>query len=623
METVWDAGQRYGVLAEQLPLVVYVSSLERWDPPLYVSPQIEQLTGFSPEEWTSEREVSRSRVHPVDRPRVEQEELERRTTTDDSFTSEYRFIHRDGRTVWVRDESVVARGDSGEALHIQGFLIDITDRRQAEERYRELVEHLPITMYVAPIQGHRPASYISPKNEELTGYRPEEWVADPQLFARIIHPDDRERVYRELEAANASGAPFVSEYRIVRRTGDVRWVREESVPVGDEGDRRALGFLLDVTEQKNAVAERKRLEEQFAQAEKMEAIGRLAGGVAHDFNNLLLAIRGYTDLALQDVSDSDGTARRSIEQIRNAAERAASITSELLAFSRKQVLLPRAVDLNVLVFELRDMLERVTGEGVELVLDLAGGLGPVRVDPVQMERGIVNLAINAADAMKGQGRLTIATARLAGDDPWISLSVSDTGAGMDESTRERIFEPFFTTKDGGTGLGLSTVYGFVEQSDGSLTVESAPERGTTFTLSFPEVSPSPFCDTPEPAPADHTGTETILVVEDEDSVREMLVEALNRFGYRALAASDGDDALERFHEDPERIDVLVTDVVMPRRGGVETAEELKQSRPGLRVIFMSGHVRDLQAFGAQAEGVFMQKPFAPADLAQTIRRVLA
>jgi two-component system cell cycle sensor histidine kinase/response regulator CckA len=417
------------------------------------------------------------------------------------------------------------------------------------------------------------------------------------------------------------------EKRYIRKDGSLVWARVRAAPLpsASGGVRSTIGIIEDITD-------RKQLEEQLGQAEKMEAIGRLAGGVAHDFNNLLLAIRGYAELALEDVDEDAARAKRTLGQIKDAADRAASITSQLLAFSRKQMLLPRPIDLNRLVLDVEEMLKRFVGENVELVTRLDPELGAVKLDPVQMERALVNLTINAGDAMQGEGRLTIETKRVVrtsrshldgiplGPGTYSRLSVTDTGVGMDAETRERVFEPFFTTKDGGTGLGLSTVYGFVDQSNGWIGADSQVGVGTTFSLYFLESLT--IADAPvEPvADGDYRGSETILLVEDDDAVRALLAEVLRGYGYRVLLARDGQESLERARG--ERIDVMVTDVVMPRLGGVEAASALGRSHPDTRVVYMSGHVRDLSTFEREAAGRFLQKPFPPATLARTIREVV-
>jgi CheY-like chemotaxis protein len=380
-----------------------------------------------------------------------------------------------------------------------------------------------------------------------------------------------------------------------------------------------MGLMADISE-------RKRMEEQLRQAAKMEAVGRLAGGVAHDFNNLLTVITGYSDILLQRLGLGDAL-RRQVEEIKKAGERAAGLTSQLLAFSRKQVAQPKAVDLNEAVAGLASMLRRLIGEHIDLVTTLQEGIGRIRVDPGQLDQILMNLAVNARDAMPNGGALTIETRTVCGDRPMIRLIVRDTGHGMDADTVAHIFEPFFTTKEQGkgTGLGLATTYGIVTQSGGAIRVDSAPGRGTVFTIEFPLIAdplqaaalPSPEC-----APAAREGT--ILLVEDEALVRELVREILAGDGYHVLEASGGEEAVQRYGQQIGRIDLLVTDVVMPGMSGRVLAERVRLLRPDLKVLFMSGYTDDavLRDEARGATVAFLQKPFAPDVLSTTVRQIL-
>jgi PAS domain S-box-containing protein len=377
---------------------------------------------------------------------------------------------------------------------------------------------------------------------------------------------------------------------------------------------------------------------QLQQSQKMEAVGRLAGGVAHDFNNLLTAITGYSDLSLRRL-DPDAPLRRNIEEIKRAATRAADLTHQLLAFSRKQVLQPRVVDLNVVISNMEKMLRRVIGEDIELLFELTPSVGRIKADPGQLEQVLMNLAVNARDAMLGGGKLTIQTANIYVDDEYarqhvavvpgryVVLAVSDNGCGMDAATRAQIFEPFFTTKEQGkgTGLGLSTVYGIVKQSRGNIWVYSEVEQGTTFKIYLPRVE-----EEAEPIRAHESaktlvgGTETILLVEDDDMVRAISRTILRQAGYTVLEAADGEGALRICREHEGMIHLVLTDVVMPRMSGRATADQLRQLQPNLCVLFMSGYTEEaIVHHGVLHEGVnFMEKPFTPDTLTRKVREVL-
>jgi two-component system cell cycle sensor histidine kinase/response regulator CckA len=397
--------------------------------------------------------------------------------------------------------------------------------------------------------------------------------------------------------------------------------------------RWRLASVPAITERTSAERQLRESEERL-RAEKMEAVGRLAGGVAHDFNNLLLAIRGYCELAAAD-ADDPAEVSRNILQIRLASEMAASLTSQLLAFSGKQVLQSRPVDLSALVSERKDLLERLVGETIVLETELVADVKTVRLDVVQMEQALVDVVLNARDAGGDGGRIRIEAenAFVTGGrgDPSISpgayvrLSISDTGCGMDDATRARAFEPFFTTKGAlGTGLSLSTVLGFVQQSGGHIFLHSVPYEGTTVDFYFPAVDDPVAVTEPRLDPDGGIGgSETVLLVEDEEAVREVLRKALEREGYSVLVAWDGEDALAVAEAHAGELHAVITDVVMPRLGGVELAQRLRAKRPDARVLYMSGHLQDPDIRRqVEAHGVFLQKPFAPSELALRLRELL-
>jgi nitrogen-specific signal transduction histidine kinase/CheY-like chemotaxis protein len=404
------------------------------------------------------------------------------------------------------------------------------------------------------------------------------------------------------------------------------------VLLGEHGEPvRAVGISLDVTE-------RRTLEEQFQQAQKMEAVGRLAGGVAHDFNNLLTVILGYCEMLLAD-RDRNDPRQSDIAEIQKAGTRAADLTRQLLAFSRKQIIEPTLLDLNAVVADMRAMLERLIGEDVKVVLALRPQLGIVNADRGQVEQIVMNLAVNARDAMPKGGTLTIETANVELDEhyakthlavkpgQYVLITVSDSGTGMTPQVQARLFEPFFTTKEPskGTGLGMATVYGIVTRSGGSVGVYSEVGKGTAFKVYFPTADAAEMVvvDTRAPVARPRAGTQTVLVVEDEGGVRELAKKLLQRLGYTVLIAANADEALRLFHENPT-IDLLLTDVVMPGASGPELTTQLVEQRPALRVIYMSGYTEDaIVQHGVLKPGIaFLNKPFTSETLGRKIREVL-
>ena len=355
-------------------------------------------------------------------------------------------------------------------------------------------------------------------------------------------------------------------------------------------------------------------------AQKLESLGRLAGGVAHDFNNLLTGITGYASLLLERET-GDIELRRDLGEIKRAADRAADLTKQLLAFGRRQVLNPRPLDLNAVMAEVGGLLQRLLGDHVELNIVAAPALGTVRADPGQIEQVIVNLVVNARDAMPDGGKLTIRTRDA--DDGFVELAVSDTGLGMDERTRAQVFEPFFTTREQGVGLGLASVYGIVQQSGGDVTVESTPGMGSTFTVRLPRVSEPAEPATAVSPPARHPGSETILLVEDEDVVRDLTRRVLERQGYTVLACADGMTAVALAELNDRPIDLLLTDVVMPGMRGYDVAKKVAGTRPEIKILYMSGYAEEaLVGQPAFAANALIEKPFAVDALALRVREAL-
>src|SRR5687767_1498321 len=595
----------------------------------FVSPQAEAILGYPVTEWLSDAQFWRRHTHPDDVDWCTAFCVDA-TAHGRDHQFEYRMIAADGRVVWLRDVVTLTIDEHAEP-RLRGIMLDVTERKHAEEelrrseaRYRSLVTATSQSIWTADAQGK--AYQDAPWWRALSGQAIEEIADDGWLD--VVHPEDRERVRRSWNHSVTNGVRYTEEYRIRGCDGTERIVAVSGVPVRDESGRIVewIGTYSDVTEHRETSAK-------LAQAQKMESLGRLAGGVAHDFNNLLTVISGYGDFLITDRAPDDPV-RQDAEEIRKAAARAALLTQQLLAFSRKQMRAPELIELNPRVREASNMLERLIGENIELVLELSPAAGTVMVDVSQVDQLLMNLVVNARDAMPDGGVIVIRTDRVVIADPggttargdWTTLVVSDTGFGMSPEVRARAFEPFFTTKQTGcgTGLGLSTVYGIVKQSGGHVTLESESGRGTVVTVSLPRVGSAAEKQAAPSPEAGNTGSETILLVEDEDGVRRLAREALERQGYRLLTAASADDALELVRTEGEHIDLVLTDVVMPGKSGAELVELLTKERPELRVLYMSGYTDDaILRHGVLEAGVnFIQKPFAPSDLARKVRDVL-
>jgi len=502
--------------------------------------------------------------------------------------------------------------------------------RASEASYAHLVERAPVGIYRSS-----PAGRFLSVNAALVRILGYDSAADVLRLdmARDVYADPAER-QRLLDRDTYTDR----EYDEVEATWKRKDGRLLSVQLSVRAVRKGAGeveyyetFVRDVTEQR-------RLQQQLVQSQKMEAVGRLAGGIAHDFNNLLTVITSYSDLLLQDLGGEDPK-REDVEQVRKAAEGAAALTRQLLAFSRQQVLAPRVVSLSVVVQGVEKMLRRVIGEDVDLVTALDPDVGSVKADVGQLEQVLMNLAVNARDAMPGGGKLTIETANVEHDPDsarereaapvrrFVMLAVSDTGIGMDEATKARIFEPFFTTKEAGkgTGLGLATVYGIVQQSGGFIWVYSEPGHGTTFKIYLPQVEASAQGRAASAAPGDlPRGTETVLLVEDAAAVRAVTRQVLERQGYTVLEAANGAAALQTAAGHPGPIHLLLTDVVMPVLSGRQLADQLAKVRPDAKVLYASGYTDDaVVRHGVLEAGIsYLQKPFTADSLARKVREVL-
>jgi len=753
-----QAEQRYRELVEGLDAIVWEADPNTWQF-TFVSPQAEEILGYPISRWLTERDFWVKLIHPDDRQHAVAA-CRQAISTRRNHRMEYRAVAADGRLVWLEDIIRVICGDQGSVRCLHGVMIDVTGRKEAENKLAErtlylnaLIESSPLAIvaldpahrvqminaaferlfgYSAPeVAGHNLDDLIASEEThvEAVGYtkrvgagetihaiarrrRKDGTAVDVELHAvpllirgklkgvyalyqditerkqaesaleertvflqalvqnnplAIAELDSQDRVTmvnaafermflytaqevigRPLEeliktpAMAAETADFIRRIyggetlhaftQRRRKDGVSLDVEIYGVPLMIRGKwMGAVGIYQDLTE-------RNRVEDALRQSLKMEAIGQLAGGVAHDFNNLLTGMLGSTDLLLERLGPS-GSLRQLAEQIREGAERATSLTQQLLAFSRRQTLMPKVLDLNAVVAHMNQLLRRVIREDIELVTVLEPRLGHVKADPSQIEQVILNLAVNARDAMPDGGKLAIETSNVAVNETtarrrrplqpgsYVLLAMTDSGGGMDAGTRSRIFEPFFTTKQRGkgTGLGLATVYGIVKQSNGYISVHSQPQRGTRFEIYLPRVEEPVDASLPQSVPARPVwGSETILLVEDERSIRRPTCEFLQKNGYTVLEAEDGAAAIRvaQGHKGP--IHLLLTDLVMPKMNGGELAQRIAEMRPEVKVLYMSGYAENKVVHHEVVNGRahLLQKPFTLDALAHKAREVL-
>jgi len=486
--------------------------------------------------------------------------------------------------------------------------------RDSEERFRALVENSSDALLLVDAQGR--IRYMAPSSARHFGWTPDE-VIGRSLFD-VVHPEDRDQLAGAMSGPLAAAADSTTvELRVQHADGGYRTL--EAVAVNHIDDPSVGAIVVNARD----ITERRRLEEQLRHSQKMEALGQLAGGVSHDFTNLLTAILGYCELALSDLRPDDPM-RHDLEEIRSAGERASSLTRQLLAFARRQVLQPQIVDVNSLVRQLERLIRRLVSTRVELALTLAPEVSLVKVDPASLEQVLVNLAVHARDAMPGGGRVTIETANVPG--PFVLISVRDTGDGMDAETSARIFEPFFTPGDQGkgSGLGLATVYATVRQNGGHIEVDSEPGAGTCFKILLPPAVAVfiPRAGTRVEHVEKKVGWETVLVVEQDDAVRALAREVLRRHGYAVLEARHGVDALRLAERHRDPIHLLMTNVVTPHMSGRDVAERLTSARPTMKVLFVLGQAGDELPGDLARDSTYLRKPFTPDALARKVRVLL-
>ncbi len=634
-EALRQSEERFRAIFEYAPVGISMTDLEGRI--LQTNRVLQALLGYTAEELSGRE--SAEIIHLEDRPENERLGKELLTGNKRHYFMSNRLLRKDGELVWGHVTVTLLRNVRGEPEYFVGTVLDITAQKQAEEelrksekRFRLLAETIQDVFWITT-PDMRQVTYLSPGYVQVWGRPREQLYEEPRSFRESIYPEDRERVLAEMVRAREQEAPWGQEYRIIKPGGEVRWIQDRGFPVRDDHNHVIMftGVATDITE-------RKALEQQLLQAQKMEVAGRLAGGVAHDFNNLIMAIMGYVELMGAKVLKGDPLYGY-LEEIQKATDRAAGLTRQLLTFSRRQIMKPQVIDLNRVVLDLKKMLERVLGEDVDLEIMPDAGTAPVKADPGHLTQILMNLVVNARDAMPRGGQITVETAKVdfkesrhtrfavASPGPYVRLRVRDTGLGMDEETRTHIFEPFFTTKEQGkgTGLGLSTVYGIVKQSQGYIDLSSEPGEGSTFTIYLPRLEAAVQAPkSAQPITERLRGSETILLVEDEDVLRTLLGKFLRLCGYTVLEARHGGEALLLCERHQGRIHLMVTDVVMPQMSGRELADRLVPLHPEMKVLFMSGYTEDAVVHHgvAHLSVPFLQKPFKPIRLVQKIQAIL-
>lgn len=633
-EALRESEEKFRRTFDQAPIGAAIVSLDyRFQ---RVNAELCRLTGYSEAELTARTFLEIT--HPEDTA-DSLYQVDRLVRGDiDQYQIDKRYVRKDGEIVWARLSVRLMKDAQGRSLYFLPMMEDITAHKQAEEalkksesQYRLLVNQIPAVVF----KGYADWSidFFDDKIEALTGYSKEEFDSRKLKWRDLVLPEDLDMVQRIFIEAVKCDKLYVREYRIKKKNGEICWIQSRGQIFCDAAGKvdYISGVLFDITD-------RKALEAQLMQAQKLEAVGRLAGGVAHDFNNLLMAIMGYGELMRTSLIKGDPHYYY-VEDILKATERAASLTQQLLGFSRRQMMQPQVINLNPLVADLEKMLRRLIGEDIELKIALGPHLGAVKADPGQIGQIIMNLAINSRDAMPRGGRLTLETANVefavshsccfatAPPGRYVMLAVSDTGGGMEAATLAHIFEPFFTTKEDGkgTGLGLPMVYGIVKQNHGYIEVNSVSGQGTRFRIYLPRLE-APV-EAPQPkrtATAKLEGSETILLVEDEEALRTLLGRFFRLFGYKVLEARHGDEAMSICQQHQGPIHLMVTDVVMPRMSGPELADQAVRVHPEMKVFYMSGYAdSDLTSYGVlDPSKMIIPKPFRPMDLVKKVREFL-
>ena len=599
----------------------------------------EQIFGWSAEEVMGKHPSEWPIIYPDDVEAVDGVIARLLNGTEQHNISFNRNCTKSGAILSCEWFNSVMLNDVGQMLSFLSLALDRTKQIEAlaamhesAERFDQLAKSIEQVFWFVELNPER-VLYLSPSFETIWGRQREEVYANPRIWIDSIYPEDRQRVRTLLETwlQAPTETSYTTEFRVVRPDGTLRWIYDTGTAIyNDKGELyRVSGIARDITDSKI-------MEEQLLQAQKLESLGRLAGGVAHDFNNMLTAIQGFAELAEEDIP-FESPAVSHLRNIRTASDRASNLTMQLLAFARKQVIALKVVELHKLITETLPIVRRLIGEHVEMTYLPASDTGNVKIDPGQFSQILLNLALNARDAMPQGGKLLIETSNVTLEDSYASthsgvtpgdyvlLGVSDTGQGMSEETLKHIFEPFYTTKEVGHGLGLASCYGIVQQLKGHIWVYSEMGQGTTFKIYLPRVEAPAATVLARPSTLSSShGTETILLVEDEEMVRELAVQTLRRSGYHVLEAQNGLEAIEVAKAHLGHLHLLLTDVVMPQMNGTELAKALQTLRPGLKVVYVSGYTENTIVHQGilKPNITFLQKPYTPSRLAEKVRSVL-
>lgn len=630
-----ESEARYKRLIDSVTDYIYTVRVEDGHPVATVhGPGCVAVTGYTSEEYQADPYLWYRMVYAQDRDAVT-EQAARVIAGETTAPLEHRIVHRDGFIRWVRNTSVPYYDEHQRLVAYDGLITNITEHKRAEEalrdsetRYRSLVANATDMIFIAQDGFLR---FPNPASSTITGYSKEELSTLP--FANIIHPEDREMVIeKHTRRLKGEEVPNTYSFRILTKGGEVLWVQLNAVLITWEGRPGVLCSLRDITPQK-------RLEEQYLHAQKMEAVGTLAGGVAHDFNNLLQAVLGNAQMFLME-KKVDDPGYQQLMAIKQAAQRGAELTQRLLNFSRKVQSKPRLLHLNQEVMEVEKLLRRTIPKMIEVELRLSGDLWAISADPVQMGQVIMNLALNARDAMPEGGKLVIGTKNVAlGEEfckshvglragSYVLLSVSDTGQGMGKEVLQHLFEPFFTTKEvgRGTGLGLAMVYGIVKGHEGYIECESELGKGSIFKIYFPAVEQAVEVEEAEEEERPRGGRETILLVDDEESLRDLAKEILSTFGYTVITASDGEGALEIYRREKDKIHLIILDVIMPGMGGMRCLEGLQSIDPEVKVVIATGYTPEgegpAKAVLEGEAGGYISKPYDMRELLRVVREAL-
>jgi PAS domain S-box-containing protein len=626
-------------LMNNVPGVVY-RGLPDWSI-TFMGADVERLIGYTAEEFMNDHVCWRDLIHTDDLDMVKRTFRDAVEERKGVLRVEYRIRHKDGSNRTIADRRQLIYDGDGTFKYVDGLLLDITERKRtedalkvSEEKYRNIFNNAQVGMFRTRISDGK-LMYCNGKIAEIFGYDSREEAIDDFIAVdRYVNSRDREHMITELRE---KGEINNFETQATRCDGSIIWVRYSARIYPENG--YVEGILMDIDEEKKAEEALRESEEQLRQSQKMESVGRLAGGIAHDINNYLSAISGYCEVVKMQCMESPEIMGK-IDAAIDTVFKASSLIRQLLAFSRKQPAKPRVINLNDVIRSMGNMMKRIIEEDIEIESILSDDLWNVKVDPSQMEQVIVNLLVNARDAMPVGGKITVTTSNEEVDEKFLLtrpeakkgsyavISVSDTGTGIDSEIKDKVFEPFFTTKEKGqgSGLGLSTVYGIVKQNDGYIWIDNESERGTTFRVYLPR------CDETFDGIVEHTDSEAdqgtknenILLVEDNDAVRESTEILLKTLGYNVLVAPNGKEAFRLFEEQNSDIHLVITDVVMPEMGGKDLISRIMERNRNTKALFISGYLDDtIQKHGVLYKGInFLQKPFTSFEIAKKIREIL-